>query len=217
MESLQFLRSKKVFFCFFLVALMSLLACSRPKTGCVVAELHNLSVCFDRDLFTSPPSLPSDKLKRVMLSVPESEFSFSQGMSSSRNVDLWLHENFLDSKSTLKRMLVDYENSDVPSELESGMVVRHAAKKDTGFFTEDLLYPQNGDAVFFVCARPWNRGDGTTVRIGCTAHVTWDVKTHDPRVELTYTLPRDQLINWKQFDQAVRNYVVEHQIVRPLT
>lgn len=179
---------------------------TEPTEEVTEVELHGLKFRFPNRYFRF--SYEAQYLHHVALGVPVSELPIipdDPGFGRP-SVDLMLSSISFHKEMT--HSIDAYETTHREAELENGMVVLTDPKrKKNAFWVDDVLYPESGEQVYFICARPWVDGLGRHRDVLCTAYVDFDQTISAPRIELSYSIPRKDLARWKMIDAQVRTFI----------
>ena len=148
------------------IGLLVLLACvGCAVVGCNAPPQKVIEATTGRAPFRIPerhfrvpydPSGGEVRARWLSLGVPLAEMPIiPDDWGFGRVIRITLLQDFLSLPDSRAKAIDSYETTHREPGLEKGMVVLTEQPEKIIFWSHDVLYPASGEAVYFVCARPW--------------------------------------------------------------
>lgn len=182
--------------CFYLLAYQFM---PHPPQECIKLSLERLSLCIPKFYLTSSynPDEVGKKSTAIYMDVPIPDLPISTALHKYDNVSIELLEGIRTFEQRRKAAFESYEFAFKPThtlkDVENGMNILSATPERLTFWTGQILFPANGDPVYFECGTNWTTQWGTEMEANCHARVDWDKVSAPPYIELQFLIPRKDL------------------------
>lgn len=181
-------------------------ACDVAQKSCVEAAVNGLQLCLPSNYFRVPFEYNNHPAS-IAIGVPVTSLPIIPDNPSYGGVMIELHEEFESFANSKVRTIEIYGTTHSEPTQENGMTVLTIPHKNITFWTDDILFPSNGDQAYFICARRWVDRSGKVREPLCAVSVDWDAELSRPRVRLVFNMQRKDIAHWKEIETKVRAFL----------